>query len=85
MRLTLYTTIEILRVAAILLRPAIPGAMAKLLDLLGVAPGNRDFAAIDAGDEAGRFSAPRRLEPGAPLPAPKPIFPRYVEPEATAK
>jgi methionyl-tRNA synthetase len=85
MGLTLYATIEVLRVAAILLQPAMPAAMAKLLDLLGVAPGDRDFAAIDAGDEAGRFSAPRRLKPGAPLPAPKPVFPRYVEPEAAAK
>ena len=85
MRLTLYATIEVLRVAAILLQPAMPGAMAKLLDLLGVASGARNFAAIDAGDEAGRFSAPRRLKPGAPLPAPKAVFPRYVEPEAAAK
>ena len=85
MRLTLYATIEVLRVAAILLQPAMPGAMAKLLDLLGVAPEDRNFAAIDAGDAVGRFSAPRRLRPGAPLPAPKPVFPRYVEPEAAAK
>ena len=85
MRLTLYATIEVLRVAAILLQPAMPAAMARLLDLLGVAPKDRDFAAIDVGDGAGRFSAPRRLTPGAPLPAPKPVFPRYVEPEAAAK
>jgi methionyl-tRNA synthetase len=85
MGLTLYATIEVLRIAAILLQPAMPAAMAKLLDLLGVAPGDRDFAAVDAGDEAGRLSAPRRLKPGAPLPAPKPVFPRYVEPEAAAK
>jgi methionyl-tRNA synthetase len=84
MRLTLYATIEVVRVAAILLQPATPAAMAKLLDLLGVAAADRDFAAIDAGEEAGRFSAPRRLKPGAPLPAPKPIFPRYVEPEGEA-
>ena len=85
MRLTLYATIEVLRIAAILLQPAMPSAMAKLLDLLGVAADDRDFAAIDAGDAAGRFSAPRRLKPGAPLPPPKPVFPRYVEPEAAAK
>jgi len=85
MRLTLYTTIETLRVAAILLQPAMPSAMGRLLDSLGVAPGDRDFAATDAGDAAGRFDAPRRLKPGAPLPAPKPVFPRYVEPDAEAK
>jgi methionyl-tRNA synthetase len=85
MRLTLYTTIELLRVAAVLLQPAMPAAMAKLLDLLGVAAEDRDFAAIDAGDQAGRFAAPRRIKPGAPLPAPKPVFPRYVDPEAATK
>jgi methionyl-tRNA synthetase len=85
MRLTLYATIEVLRIAAILLQPAMPEAMTKLLDLIGVAPGDRDFAAIDAGDEAGRFSAPHRLQPGTPLPAPRPVFPRYVESEAAAK
>ena len=37
---------------------------------------------VDAGDEVGRFAAPHRLRPGAPLPAPAPVFPRYVEPEA---
>ena len=62
----------------------VPGSAARLLDLLAVAPGDRDFAAIDAGEAAGGFSAPRRLQPGAPLPAPKPIFPRYVEPEGEA-
>jgi methionyl-tRNA synthetase len=85
MRLTLYATIEVLRIAAVLLQPAAPSAMAALLDLLGVAPANRDFAAIDAGAAAGRFDAPRRLEPGAPLPPPKPVFPRYVEPETAMK
>ena len=85
MRLTLYTTIEVVRVAAILLQPAMPAAMGKLLDLLGVADDARDFAAIDAGGAAGRYAAPGRLRPGAPLPTPKPIFPRYVEPEVEAK
>jgi len=85
MRLTLYATIEVLRVAAILLQPAAPSSAAKLLDLLAVAPDDRDFAAISAGAAAGRFDAPRRLQPGTPLPAPRPVFPRYVEPEADAK
>ena len=58
--------------------------MAKLLDLLGVAPEARNFAAIDAGDGAGRIEAPHRLPVGAALPAPAPIFPRYVEPTAGA-
>ena len=84
MRLVLYVTIETLRICAILLQPIMPGSMGKLLDLLAVAPEARTFAAIDAGEAAGRLDAPRRLKPGAPLPAPSPVFPRYVEPEAAA-
>ena len=59
-----------------------PAAMAKLLDLLGVEAGRRDFAALDNGAEAGRFEATAGLQPGNALPAPAPVFPRYVEPEA---
>ena len=43
MGLVLYVTIETLRIAAILLQPVMPGAMGALLDLLGVAAGERDF------------------------------------------
>jgi len=80
MRLVLFTTIEILRVAGILLQPAMPAAMGKLLDLLGVDEGRRAFAELDAGGQAGRYEAPHRLHVGAALPAPSPVFPRYVEP-----
>ena len=82
MRLVLYVTIEALRICAILLQPVMPGSMAKLLDLLGLAPDRRTFAALEAGEPAGRLDAPHRLEPGRALPAPTPVFPRYVEPEA---
>ena len=82
MRLVLYVTIETLRVCAILLQPVMPGSMAKLLDLLGVAPDRRSFAALEAGEAAGRLDALHRLEPGRGLPAPSAVFPRYVEPEA---
>jgi methionyl-tRNA synthetase len=64
----LYVTAQILRRVAILAQPFMPGAMAKLLDLLGVAPDERDFAHVGQGDGAGRV-----------LPPPVPIFPRYVE------
>jgi methionyl-tRNA synthetase len=84
MQLVLFTTIEVLRIAAILLQPVMPAAMAKLLDLLGVDAAERTFAEADAGDDAGRFDAPNRLWPGVALPAPAPVFPRYVEPEAGA-
>jgi methionyl-tRNA synthetase len=70
METVLYVTAEALRRLAIPLQPFIPEAAGKLLDLLGVPPQARDFA------HAGEADA---LEPGAPLPAPAPIFPRYVE------
>ena len=50
-----------------------PASMGKLLDLLGVAGDARSFA--ETGPE-------HRLVPGAILPAPSVIFPRFVEPEA---
>ena len=53
-----------------------PTAMAKLLDLLGVGPGARDFASFGAG---------HRLGAGAALPAPSVVFPRYVEAPAEAE
>jgi methionyl-tRNA synthetase len=80
MRLVLYVTIETLRVAGILLQPVMPAAMAMLLDLLAVGPEARDFAALEGAGLAGG----RRLAPGAPLPPPQPIFPRFVEAEAPA-
>jgi methionyl-tRNA synthetase len=82
MRLVLFATIEALRVTAILLQPVMPTTMTKLLDLLAVAPQSRDFAALGKGDVAGLERADR-LTPGARLPAPQPIFPRFVEAEAS--
>ncbi|MGH6794086.1 MAG: methionine--tRNA ligase [Methylocella sp.] len=66
----LYVTAEVLRKIAILSQPFMPFAMAKLLDLLGIAQDHRDFEHI------GREGAP-----GRPLPPPSAIFPRYVEVE----
>ena len=82
MRLVLYVTIETLRIAAILLKPIMPASMEKLLDLLSVPPEARTFAAVETAERAGRVEATHRLEPGKALPAPSPVFPRYVEPEA---
>lgn len=62
----LYTTLEVVRVAALLAQPVMPDAMDKLLDLLGQSADARTFAAI--GD---------RLKPGTQLPAPTGVFPRY--------
>jgi methionyl-tRNA synthetase len=69
----LYATIETLRNFAILLQPVMPASMSRLLDSLAVAPHARSFVALGPGG---------RLNPGTPLPAPTPIFPRHVEPEA---
>jgi methionyl-tRNA synthetase len=72
----LFVTAETLRVVALLCQPFIPAAAGKLLDLLGVKPDERDLA----------FAAPEhRLFSGVDLPAPAPIFPRYVEPEEGAQ
>ena len=70
----LYVTAETLRSVAIMSQPFIPAAAGKLLDLLGVPPGERDFASL----------AGQRLASGAALPAPSPVFPRYVEAEEGA-
>ncbi len=82
MRLVLYVTIETLRIAAILLQPAMPGAWRRSSTFSASLPEARTFAALDTGGAAGRLDAPQRLEPGRALPPPTPVFPRYVEPEA---
>jgi len=66
----LWTTAELLRRIGILCQPFVPGSAAKLLDLLAVPEGERTFA--DVGDTKGLVS-------GTSLPAPAPVFPRYVE------
>ncbi|MEX0852965.1 MAG: methionine--tRNA ligase [Bauldia sp.] len=68
----LYVTAEVLRQVAILALPAMPGAAARLLDLLAVDESGRNFAALGAGG---------CLKPGTQLPPPEPVFPRYVEGE----
>jgi len=50
-----------------------PDACAKLLDILGIAPDARDFAALSD-----------RIKGGSQLPPPAPVFPRYVEPKDDA-
>jgi methionyl-tRNA synthetase len=66
-----------------------PASMSKLLDLLAVPPDKRSFRTleivdedIDAHNQYWRIRASHRLEPGRALPAPAPVFPRYVEQEA---
>jgi methionyl-tRNA synthetase len=68
----LYVTAEVIRQVAILSQPFMPISAGKLLDLLGVPEQERGFD---------RLGGKQRLAPGSALPAPAPVFPRYVEPE----
>ncbi len=72
-RTVLYVTAEVVRQIAILAQPAMPEASAKLLDALGIPDetNSRNFAALGS-----------RIKPGTVLPAPAPVFPRYIEPTA---
>jgi methionyl-tRNA synthetase len=51
----------------------VPSSAAKLLELLAVRPEERSFYELNG---------TKRIAPGSKLPAPVPVFPRYVEPEA---
>jgi methionyl-tRNA synthetase len=73
METILYVTAETLRRLAIPLQPFMPAAAGKFLDLLGVPAEARDFASAGEGHAS---------KEGAPLPAPTPVFPRFVEEEA---
>jgi methionyl-tRNA synthetase len=68
----LYVTAEVLRQVAILAQPFVPSSAAKMLDLLAISADERDFAQLGGG---------KRIKAGVTLPPPKPVFPRYVEPE----
>ena len=80
MRVVLYTTLEVLtRIVAILLQPVMPASMNKLLDLLAVSPGKRNFRDlevwtehVEVGEPLWRIRAPHRLQPGTLLPPPAP-------------
>jgi methionyl-tRNA synthetase len=71
----LYVTAEVLRQVAVLAQPFMPESAGKLLDLLGIPGDARGFAMLGGA---------KRIAAGSALPAPKPVFPRYVEPDAAA-
>ncbi len=71
----LYVTAEALRQIAILAQPFMPASAGKLLDFLAVPHRERLFSFL---------GGPHRIAAGVKLPAPVPIFPRYVEAEAGA-
>ena len=73
MATVLWTTAEVTRQVAILAQPFVPEGAAKLLDLLGISEGARSFTSLGA---AGRIKA------GTLLPAPAPVFPRFIDNEA---
>lgn len=70
MATVLYVLAETLRHVAILLQPFMPQAMSAMLDQLAVPAADRTFAAL---------TVDKALKPGAPLPAPSGVFPRFVE------
>jgi methionyl-tRNA synthetase len=71
----LYVTAEVIRQVAILAQPVMPASATKLLDLLAVPADERDFS---------KLGGAHRLAAGTTLPPPSGVFPRYVEPEASA-
>jgi methionyl-tRNA synthetase len=71
----LYVTAEVLRRVAIVTQPFMPQSAGKLLDLLAVPGGKRTFSFL---------GGKRRITANVTLPAPAPVFPRYVEPEGPA-
>ena len=73
MATVLYVTGEILRAVGILAQPFVPQAAGKLLDLVAVAPEERQLSHV---------GPTHRLVAGKGLPQPEPIFPRYIEAEA---
>jgi methionyl-tRNA synthetase len=70
METVLWVTAETVRRVAILCQPYIPGSAGKLLDTLAVPEDRRQFE---------HLAAEHALKPGTALPAPQPVFPRYVE------
>src|SRR5262245_45531125 len=72
----LYVTAEVIRQVAILAQPFIPVSAGKLLDLLAIPATERQFSALGAG---------QRIAAGVAMPAPAPVFPRYVESAGSAQ
>jgi methionyl-tRNA synthetase len=72
MATVLWTLAETLRHLATLTQPFMPAASAKILDQLGVQQDARSFSSLESGPA---------LDPGARLPGPSPVFPRFTPPE----
>lgn len=70
METVLYTLAETIRYLGIYLQPFMPESASKILDALSIPEDQRGFNQI---------GCDHRLKSGTPIPAPTPIFPRYVE------
>jgi methionyl-tRNA synthetase len=69
MATVLYALAEVIRHLGILVQPFMPGSAAKILDQLALPATERDFD---------RLGPAHALPPGRSLPAPVPVFPRYI-------
>jgi len=67
----LYVTAEVIRRVGIMVQPFIPQSAEKLIDILAIPAHKRQFSDVTASQLVG----------GTDLPAPQPVFPRYVETE----
>jgi methionyl-tRNA synthetase len=70
MATVLYVLAEAIRHLGLVVQPIMPDSAGKILDQLAVDAQARQFASMDA-----------KLRPGTALPAPEPVFPRFVEEE----
>ncbi|MBT3916214.1 MAG: methionine--tRNA ligase [Rhodospirillaceae bacterium] len=75
MQTVLYVLADVIRQLALITQPFVPEAAGRMLDQVAVAEDARDFNS---------FGEVGRLTPGAELPKPEGIFPRFVE-EDSAK
>lgn len=73
METVLYVLAEAIRILGLLMQPFTPEAAGKILDLLGVAVGQRHYVWA---------SADYALKHDTPIERPVPVFPRYAEPES---
>ena len=79
MKAVLMALFQQVRALAIAVRPVVPGSADRLLDQMGIPPGERDFAALK---DADWFS--RLVESGFVLDQPTGVFPRLEMPEEEA-
>ena len=70
MATVLYVAAESIRHLALLLMPYMPDSCDEMLNQLGITADARDFSALGPNGA---------LVPGTKLPAPSPIFPRFID------